>query len=154
MRFFALLTIFASLTFYAFPSRAEGVEVASIVVVPMKKGDVAPYVGVLLTPEAVAKIVAEAKGCQDKVAVETSKARQEERALSDKTAADAKAAAERDAAVALARQESLQKALQDTTSRLAESERSRSNTTLYVVTGIASGVVATLLTVYVVGMEK
>lgn len=124
------------------------------VITPITKGAPAPYTGVLLTPEAVAKIVAEAKDCPKRVQVEADKARDEEKARGDKALADASADAKRDRTVLQAGIEQRDGMIKDLTTRLEKSEQARSNTWLFVGGGVLAGAALTILTVVAVGAAK
>ena len=63
-------------------------------VTPVQKGAPAPFSGVLLTPEAVAKIVADAREREERAKVDVDDARAVQKAEDNKVLADAKADAE------------------------------------------------------------
>ena len=109
-------------------------------ITPVAKGTPAPYTGVLLTPEAVAKVIAEAKDCPKRVQVEVDRARGEEKARGEKTVADVQAGLEqRDGMI------------KDLTTRLEKSENARSNTVWYIGGGALAGAAVVILSVIAVG---
>jgi hypothetical protein len=74
VRRFASLVALVAATSLPSVASADEPEWTPPVITPIVKGTPAPYTGVLLTPEAVAKIVAEAKDCPKRVQVEADKA--------------------------------------------------------------------------------
>ncbi len=124
------------------------------VITPIKKGAPAPFAGVLLTPEAVAKIVAEAESCDKRVKTEADHAREVQKALDEKTLADAKADADRDRKVLQAGIHSRDGQIKDLTVALGKSEQARSYTWLYAGGGALAGVVLTIGTVAIVNLTN
>ena len=120
-------------------------------ITPVAKGTPAPYTGVLLTPEAVAKVIAEAKDCPKRVQVEVDRARGEEKARGEKTVADVQADAKRDRAVMQAGLEQRDGMIKDLTTRLEKSENARSNTVWYIGGGALAGAAVVILSVIAVG---
>lgn len=123
-------------------------------VTPIAKGAPAPYAGVLLTPEAVAKVIADAKDCPKRTQIEVNKARDEQKAVDDKTLADVQADAKRDKAVMQAGIDQRDESIRDLASRLEKSEQARSNTTLYVGGGVLAGAAIAILSVIAVSVAK
>lgn len=124
------------------------------IVTPLKKGDPAPFSGVLLTPEAVAKIVAESESCDKRVKAEADHAREVQKAIDEKTLADAKADAERDRKVFQAGIQSRDGQIKDLTTALSKSEQARSYTWLYAGGGALAGIVLTIGTVAIVNLTQ
>lgn len=154
VRRFASIVALAVVTFL--PSFASADEPAynPPVVTPITKGAPAPYTGVLLTPEAVAKVIADAKDCPKRTQVEVDKARGEQKAVDDKALADAQADAKRDKAVMQAGIDQRDGNIRDLTTRLEKSEQARSNTTLYVGGGVLAGAAIVILSVFAVNLAK
>ena len=121
------------------------------VVTPVQKGAPAPFAGVLLTPEAVAKVIADAKDCPKRIDVETAKARDEEKARGEKAVADVQADAKRDKAIFQAGIEQRDGTIKDLTARLDKSEQSRSNTWLFASGGVLAGAAIAILSIVAVG---
>lgn len=121
------------------------------VITPVQKGAPAPFTGVLLTPEAVAKIVAEAKDCPKRVEVEVERARGEEKIRGEKALADAQADAKRDRAVMQAGLDQRDGMIKDLTTRLDKSEQARSNMWLFAGGGVLAGAAIVILSVVAVG---
>lgn len=124
------------------------------IITPVPKGAPAPFAGVLLTPEAVAKVIAEAKDCPKRAQVEADKARAEALAQGDKALADAKANAKRDASILQAGIEQRDGQLKDLASRLDKAEQARSNTWLWAAGGVLGGALIVVLSVAAVGAAK
>lgn len=121
------------------------------IITPVQKGAPAPFTGILLTPEAVAKVIAEAKDCPKRVQVETDRARGEEKAHGEKALADAQADAKRDRAVMQAGMDQRDGMIKDLTTRLDKSEQARSNTWLFAGGGVLAGAAIVILSVVAVG---
>ncbi len=121
------------------------------IITTVQQGAPAPFTGVLLTPEAVAKVIAEAKDCPRRTQVEVDKARGEEKARGEKAFADLKSDADRDRAVAKAGLEQRDASIKDLTSRLEKSEQARSNTWMFAGGGVLAGAALVVLTVLAVG---
>lgn len=140
------------LTSLAFPSSAFADEVwTPPIITPIQKGAPAPFTGILLTPEAVAKVIAEAKDCPKRVEVEAEKARAEEKARGDKALADLQADAKHDKTVLQAGIEQRDGMIKDLGLRLEKSEQARSNTIWYVGGGVLAGAALVILSVVAVG---
>jgi hypothetical protein len=121
------------------------------IITPVQKGAPAPFTGILLTPEAVAKVIAEAKDCPKRVQVEVERVRGEEKAHGDKALADAQADAKRDRAVLQAGVEQRDGMIKDLTTRLDKSEQARSSTWLFAGGGVLAGAAIVILSVVAVG---
>lgn len=121
------------------------------VITPIRKGTPAPYTGLLLTPEAVARIVSEAKDCPKRIDVEVEKARAEEKARADKTVSDVQADAKRDRSVCDANIARRDGDIKDLTTRLEKSENARKSNWLWVGGGVVAGALLTVVTVLAVG---
>ncbi len=124
------------------------------IITPVAKGAPAPYAGVLLTPEAVARVIAEAKDCPKRAAVEADRARGEQKAQDDKTLADARSDAKRDKEVLQAGLDQRDGNIKDLTSRLQASESARGNTWLWAGGGILGGALIVTLSIVAVGAAK
>jgi hypothetical protein len=124
------------------------------VITPLTKGQPAPFAGVLLTPEAVAKVIADAQDCPKRIKVESDHARDVQKAEDDKTLADAQADADRDKKVFQAGITSRDGQIKDLTTALQKSENARGNTWLWVGGGVVAGALLAIGTVVLVGYAK
>lgn len=124
------------------------------IITPLTKGQPAPFSGVLLTPEAVAKVIAEAQDCPKRIKVEADHARDVQKAEDDKVLADAKADAEHDKKILQAGITSRDGQIKDLTTALQKSEDARKNTWLWVGGGTLVGVLVTIGTVVLVSSAK
>jgi len=124
------------------------------VITPVTKGALAPFTGILLTPEAVARVIAEAKDCPKRMLVETDRARAEEKAHSEKTLANAVSDTKRDREIAKAAIEQRDDNIKDLTTRLEKSESARGNAWLWAGGGVLVGAVIVTLSIMVVGAAK
>jgi len=153
----AIALVCASLPCLADPPAAPTAPVMLYVppiITPLTKGQPAPFAGVLLTPEAVAKVIAEAQDCPKRIKVEADHARDVQKAEDDKVLADAKADAERDAKVLQAGITSRDGQIKDLTMALQKSESARKNNWLWVGGGALVGVLVTIGTVVLVNSAK
>lgn len=154
LRRFASLAALVVATSFPSVASADEPEWTPPVITPIIKGTPAPYTGVLLTPEAVAKVVAEAKDCPKRVQVEADKARGEAKAQGDRALADVQADAKRDKAVFQAGIEQRDGMIKDLNSRLEKSEHARSHTWLFAGGGVLAGAALVILTVVAVGASN
>ena len=154
MRWFLVSLIFVVTLFLPSLSSADVTVFVPPVVTPLAKGAPAPFAGILLTPEAVANVIATANECPKRTQVEVDRARGEEQATCDKKLADAKSDAKRDGAVFQAGIDQRDGTIKDLLVRLDKSEQARGNTWLWVGGGVLAGVVITTLSVVVVNVAK
>jgi hypothetical protein len=147
----ALIIALTVASFFSSTASADESVWAPPIITTVQKNAPAPFTGVLLTPEAVAKVIAEAKDCPKRVNVEVERAKGEEKARGDKALADANADAARDRAVAQAGFEQRDNVIKNLTSRLEKSEQARSNTWLWAGGGVAVGAAIVIFTVLAIG---
>jgi sensor c-di-GMP phosphodiesterase-like protein len=124
------------------------------VITPIAKGQAAPFAGVLLTPEAVAQIIATSSDCKRRIAVETEHATEIQKATDAKIIADAQADAERDRKIFKANIVSKDGQIKDLSEALKSSESARNNTWLWVSGGVLSGMLLAVGTVVIVNSAK
>ena len=124
------------------------------VITPLTKGTPAPFTGILLTPEAVANVIASANECPKRIQVEVDRVQGEERAQCDKKIADAQADSKRDKAVFQAGIDQRDGTIKDLLIRLDKSEQSRGNTWLWVSGGVLGGAILATLSIVVVSAVK
>ena len=117
---------------------------------PMKKGQIAPFTGVLLSPKAVATIIAELDAVPQKVKIEVDKARGEEKAQCDFKVNEVKANAASDKKVADAKLEENAKRLKALEDQIKKEENSRPNLGVWVGVGFVGGVIVTAATSYII----
>jgi hypothetical protein len=125
---------------------------------PMKKGQVAPFTGILLSPKAAATIIAQLNSMQMQINIEVDKARGEERAKCDYNINEEKAWCAADRKILQARINDQDRQMAIVNEALKESEKSRPNTTLWVGLGtglgFVGGVAMTVLTVWAVNQSS
>lgn len=118
---------------------------------PIKKGQIAPFTGVLLSPEAVAKVIVDYNNAKEQTEIEVQKAREtqkaEDRLLIDNLSADL----QREKAVGDAQLKSRNEQIKIYTDALEKAEKDKPNPTLWAGIGVVAGVAISLLTVFVVG---
>lgn len=153
-RLLASLALTAALFFPTVASADESVLFIAPVITPVTKGTLVPFTGILLTPEAVARIVAEAKDCPKRVQVEVDRARGEEKAHAQKALTDVKSDAKRDREVMQAGLDQRDGNVKDLTDRLQKSETARGNTWLWAGGGLLTGAVIVTLSIVAVGAAK
>lgn len=151
VRRFAFVTALTVASFLPSLASADETPTWTPIITTVQKGAPAPFTGVLLTPEAVAKVIAEAKDCPKRIEVETAKARGEEKARADKAVADVQADAKRDKTVLQAGIDTRDGMIKDLTVRLEKSEHARSNTWLFAGGGVVAGAALVIVTVFAVG---
>lgn len=116
------------------------------VISPMKKGQVVPFTGVLLSPSAAASIIAEIKSVDAKVAIEVDKAKKDASAKGTFDLKEAEARCVADKKVLQAGIES-----RDARIKLLEDKIGETHSPLlWVGVGGAAGVALTALTVFIV----
>lgn len=113
---------------------------------PLRKGQAAPFTGVLLSPSAAASIIAEIKSIDAKVAIEVDKAKKDASAKSAFDLKEAEARCTADKKVLQAGVES-----RDVRIKILEDKVSSAPTpALWVSLGAAGGIAVTALTVFIV----
>lgn len=113
---------------------------------PLKKGQVAPFTGVLLSPTAAASIIAEIKSIDAKVAIEVDKAKKDAAAKATFDLKEAEARCTTDKKVLQAGIES-----RDVRIKILEDKVSTApNPVLWASLGAVGGIAVTALTVFVV----
>lgn len=143
----ATTTAFAAADATAIPSAPKTSEPdPGAVMSPLKKGQTAPFTGVLLSPSAAASVIAEIKSIDAKVAIEVDKAKKD---ASAKGAFDLKEAEVRCAAD----KKILQAGVESRDARikiLEDKVGSAPNPVLWASLGAAGGIAVTALTVFIV----
>lgn len=117
---------------------------------PMRKGNRAPFTGVLLSPRAMAKILVDIKTAQERVAIEVDKAKAECEANCDKKASDKAASCEADKKIAEATIEQNIKEIQSLNKELKDLRDDQPNVYLWTGLGVLAGIGVSVLAVYAV----
>lgn len=108
---------------------------------PMKKGQVAPFTGILLSPKATATIIAQLNTMQDQIKIEVDHARAEEKARCDFRVAETENRLETDKKILQAQVDEKTKTNALLTDQLKKAEESRPNLPLWVGLGTGVGLV-------------
>lgn len=116
---------------------------------PMKKGQTAPFTGVLLSPGAVATISVNLDSITDKIKIEVEKAQGDDKAQCDAATNALKIQATADNKRLQAELMASTTDNKTITDRLAAVEKDKPNLTLWVSGGVVGGIVLTLATVFV-----
>ena len=155
-RLIASFALLAAIFLSSFASADETVASPWIapVVTPLTKGAPAPFAGVLLTPEAVARVIADAKDCPKRTQVEVDHATAVEKANGAKALADAASDAKRDHEVLQAGIDQRDGNIKDLTDRLQKSENARSSAWLWAGGGLLAGALVVTLSIVAVGAAK
>lgn len=120
------------------------------VITPMKKGDKAPYTGVLLSPKSTASILVQLKSVDERIKIEVNKARGEEKAQCIKATSDQVAKYEADVKVLNASIEEKLKRIEFLEKKLDAETKSHPNVTLWTSLGAVGGIAVTSLTFFLV----
>lgn len=125
---------------------------------PMKKGQVAPFTGVLLSPKALATIVVQLNTVPDQIKIEVDKTKAEDKANCDFNVAETKNRLETDKKILQAEVDSANKRVNILSDIVKQQEASKSNngltTGLVGVGGVLVGIGATVLAVFALGAAK
>jgi hypothetical protein len=121
---------------------------------PMRKGQVAPFTGVLLSPEAVAKIIVDYNNAKEQTEIEAKKARETQKAQDQLIIDNLKADIDREKAIAEAQVKSRDGQLKILSDALEKAEKDKPNPTLWAGIGVVAGAAITIITVFVVGSVK
>lgn len=117
---------------------------------PMKKGRIAPFTGILLSPKATATIIAELNSFNDRIKLEVDHARAEEKALCEFRVAEQKTNCDADKKVLQAQIDARKKEVDALNEALKKERDSRPNTVLWTGLGFGAGLITTVLTVFAV----
>lgn len=120
------------------------------VITPMKKGDKAPYTGVLLSPKSTASILVQLKSVDERIKIEVNKARGDEKAQCTKATSDELAKHEADVKVLNASVEEKIKRIEFLEKKLDAEIKSHPNVALWTSLGVVGGIAVTSLTFYLV----
>lgn len=132
------------------PNPIEGEIDVGAAISPMKKGDKAVFTGLLLSPRAVATVMAQINALKGQIKIEVDRTRGEEQARCEFRVSEQKNTLETDKRILQVQLESTQKDLQTLSTRLKEDRTAQQNVQLWTGLGFAGGVVATIVTVFAV----
>ncbi len=122
------------------------------VISPIKKGQVAPFSGLLFSPRAAASVAVEIESIKEQVKLSAARAREEERAIRGRDVADVVAAAATDRKIAQAQMSEQVRMTAAIDEQLRREQASRSNSTFwYTVTAVAGVVIGVGLTALAAG---
>ncbi len=142
------------MTLPAPPPLAPGEVDVGAAISPMRRGQLAVFTGVLLSPLAVATVVAELNSIQERINLEIDRTEAVERASCQFKLDEAKNAHETDKKIFFAQIEAKDKYIITLNDVIKENESNTPNTPLWVGLGIGAGflagVAATVVTVYAV----
>jgi len=154
---FITLVTFLTFFFSAIPGRCEGLTVPAVpsaepdpgaVTTPMKKGEPAPYTGVLLSPKAVASIIVQLNSSKDQVKIEVDKAKAEAAAQSQFKLVELQATTDAEKKILSASIVAKEKEIAALNEEIRKQSSSSSNPMLWAAGGFAGGAVFTVLTVF------
>ena len=117
---------------------------------PMKKGDKAVFTGLLLSPKAVATVIAQNNSIKSQITIETNKVLGDERAACNFKLSEQKISYETENKIMLSHLQTQQRDIEILSTRLKDEQNSAKNNYLWTGLGVLGGVVLTLSTVFVV----
>jgi hypothetical protein len=120
------------------------------VVRPLKTGDISPFDGLLLSPMAIAEIIADKKLLPEKIAAETEKVKQQEQANCNLSLKEKDADKQQYAAIQELKLQNKDAEIEALNKKLSLLQSSQISSTPYIVVGAAAGITTTLLTTFVV----
>lgn len=139
------------------PPVAGEVDVGSAIS-PMKKGQIAPFTGVLLSPKASATIIVQLNLLSEQIQIEIDRVKGEEKAKCDFRVAETSNTLTTDKKILQAQLDEREKRINIVTDALKKEENSRPNLPLWVGVGTGAGFVLgvglSILTVYAVGQSS
>lgn len=137
------------------PQPAPGEPDVGAAISPMKKGKIAPFTGILLSPKATATIIAQLNFLQEQIRIEVDHARAEEQARCDFRVSETTTHLNADKAVLQAQVDERGKRINVLTDQLKKEEAQRSSATFLAGAGAVGGLIVGIglsaLTVYAVG---
>lgn len=152
---FADPTTSATVTLPTPPPPAPGEPDVGAAISPMKKGQVAPFTGILLSPRATAVLITQINTMQDQIKVEVDHARAEEQARCDFRVNETTTKLETDKKILQAQLTDASKRVNILTAQLKTEEDNRPNMPLWAglsaALGVVVGVGLSALTVFAMG---
>lgn len=132
------------------PDRVYGEKDVGAAASPMHKLQIAPFTGVLLSPLALATLLAEIDSFDARLKLETARVASEESAKCEFKVSEVESRAKADVKVAQAQLDEKQRMIDTLNGRLKKTEDDRPNTPLWVGLGVSGGLIlGVLLTVVV-----
>jgi hypothetical protein len=110
-------------------------------ITPLKKGQIAPYDGNLLSPAAVASVIAQLDVIPAQIKLETDKVKTQEKAQCEFTLSELKANFETENKIQKARIDQQLKSIQVLQDELAKKEKEKPNTTMWTTLGVTGGLI-------------
>jgi hypothetical protein len=123
------------------PAQTSGEVDVGDAISPMKKGQSAPFTGVLLSPHALATIVVQLNSIPEQIKIEVDHVRSVDKANSDFQLAETTNRLETDKKILQAQIDSRAQQVNILTDVVKKQEANKSNTTLWVGVGVATGFV-------------
>ena len=117
---------------------------------PMKKGQKAPFTGVLLSPMAVANVIVELKSIDEKIQIEVNAAVQRQVAICTKTTSDLNTRHQADSKILQADLDDKARTILAREQEIKRLKDEQTNPWTWMGVGTASGIAITLLTVFAV----
>lgn len=119
---------------------------------PLKKGQISPFTGVLLSPKATASIIVQMGNLQEQIKIEADNAKEKAEAQCEYDKSSQKIEFETDKKILQAQLDSKILQISELDKIIKENEKNKSNTPLWVGAGIAGGLIVgvglTVLTAY------
>lgn len=143
-----------TLTLPSPPTLVLGEKDVGSAISPLKKGQLAPFTGILLSPKAAAVVIANVDAINEQLKIELNRVRAEEKARFEFELAETRSKLEADSSILTAQLDERNKRIIILNDIVDEHEKNRSNTPLWVGLGVGGGVLVgiglTVLTVSVV----
>lgn len=137
------------------PPPAPGESDVGAAISPVKKGQIAPFTGILLSPKATATIIANLNALQEQIKIDVDHMRAEEQVKCDFKVSETTIHLEADKKILQAQVDEQNKRITIVTDQLKKEEVGRPNTPLWVGLGTGVGLIIgvglSALTVYAVG---
>lgn len=146
--------VFAETPKFDVPAMIEGETDVGEALSPMKKGQKAPFTGVLLSPRAAAKITVDMQNVDEKIDLAVKRVQEEDAARCTAKVEETKINADADKKILQARIDASLRDNNTLINRIDKEEKDRPNVFLWATGGAVGGVLATVLIVYVAGQAK
>jgi len=135
------------------PNLIPGEKDPGLAISPMRKGQRAPFTGVLLSPEASANIIIEFETFQERIRLDVNKAIKQEQADCQKTMSDLAAKAAADKKILQANIDQKGRTISDLNvevKKLKEEKATEWSPTAWIGIGAAGGILVTVLTAFAI----
>lgn len=140
--------VFADVTLPSSPPLQPGEQPVGQAVSPMKMGQKAPFTGLLLSPEAVAKIIVDINNKLAEIDLEAKRARDTQKAEDQLQIDNLKSDLQTQKTVTDIQVKSRDATIQELTKKIEEEEKSKPNLPLWIGGGFVAGITVTVLTVF------